>query len=95
MSLALFLECIFKHYQKKNRIQWFKPRKPNFHYLFYDKWYFNSLILTLLMSTSLVLPHIQSNILISVTLILFSCWFFTAQHSVPYNITDLTVVKRF
>lgn len=41
-----------------------------------------------------VLPLIHLNILISVTLILLACCFLEAQHSLPYNITGLIVVRE-
>ncbi|CAI8586998.1 unnamed protein product [Vicia faba] len=52
-----------------------------------------SLIISFLILSRRVLPHIHRSILISATPILFSCWFLTAQHSVPYKIADLTAVR--
>lgn len=62
----------------------FKPPESIFVHLFYYKCYPNSLILSYLILPSLVLRHIKLNILISATLNLFSCWFFTAQHSLAF-----------
>jgi hypothetical protein len=38
-------------------------------------------IFSIIILSCLVLPHIQCKILIFTTLILFSCWLFTSQHS--------------
>jgi len=46
----------------------------------------------LLILSYIVLPHIQHNILVSTTFTLCLCWFFTAQHFVPYNVIGLIVV---
>ncbi|RXI06300.1 hypothetical protein DVH24_018342 [Malus domestica] len=40
----------------------------------------------------LVCLHIHRSILISAAPILCTCWCFTVQHSVPYNIADLITV---
>jgi hypothetical protein len=61
----------------------------HFHYVFYTSCYPNYLSNVFLILSCLVLLEIQGNIFVSVTIILFSCWFFTAQHSVPYNISSL------
>lgn len=45
-----------------------------------------------LIVSHVVIPHIQNKILIFDTLILFLCWFFTVQHSISYNIIDLTII---
>ena len=53
-----------------------------------------SLMLSFLILSRLVLSPIQRNILIFVKLNLFSCWFFTAQHPVPYIIAILITVHK-
>ena len=50
-------------------------------------------MVSFLILSSLILPLIQCNILISATLTWLSCWFLTAQHSVPYHIAGLTAVR--
>jgi len=37
--------------------------------------------------------HTPNNNVISATLMLFSCWFFTTQHSVPYNNVGLPAAR--
>lgn len=61
----------------------------HFHHVFYTSCYPNYLSNVFLIVSCPVLPQIQRNTIVSVTIILFSCWFFTAQHSIPYNITGL------
>jgi len=43
----------------------------------------------------LLLPHIQRNILICATLILFSWWFFNAQHYVPLRKKTSRRIRSF
>lgn len=91
-DLMTLLHPIYSPNYKINISSLYVLKSPKFS--FYYMCYINSLMSSFLILSHLVLRHIQRNILVSATMTLCSCQFFTIQHSVSYNFAVLALFDK-